>query len=168
MDALPGSGGQGGWSCFAWDGRRNRRGKGLVSVTPPQLERQKSDPDDNCLTDIEHHLPLKSGIHKAVRMQANPQHIYPEPREGGHDVAENREIHNPPIPNESSPARVENNGVPKDDEQCSVLLGIPAPESAPGLIGPDATQHSPDKTEQGCETDHAVNHPGQDLSQFRL
>ena len=48
----------------------------------------------------------------------------------------------------AAPAGVQDQGVPDDDEQGAVFLGVPAPEAAPGLVGPDAAQHRADEAEQ--------------------
>ena len=66
----------------------------------------------------------------------------------------------PRCPNESAPARVQDDRVPEDDEKRAVFLRIPSPETAPRLIGPDAAENRPDKTEEGRETNDPVDHAG--------
>ena len=51
------------------------------------------------------------------------------------------------------------------DEQRAVLLGVPAPEPAPGLVGPDAAQHGADEAEERGEADDAIDHFPQRLAQ---
>ena len=56
---------------------------------------------------------------------------------------------------------MEDDRVPEDDQQCAVLLGVPAPEAAPGLVRPDAAQHGPDEAEEQGEADDPIGHRGQ-------
>ena len=56
--------------------------------------------------------------------------------------------------------------VPEHDEQRAVFLGVPAPEPAPGLVGPDAAQDGAHKAEQRGEADDAINHLGQYFPDF--
>src|SRR6267142_1543797 len=72
-------------------------------------------------------------------MQADPEHVHAEPREAGDDIAEDSHDHQPTLPDESAPARMQNDRAPKHDQHCAIFLRVPAPESSPRLIGPDTT-----------------------------
>src|SRR5438552_12131422 len=91
-------------------------------------------------------------------MQADAEHVHAEPRETGNDVAEERHDHQAALPDESAPARVQNDCAPKDDQHRAIFLWVPAPETAPRLIGPDAAENCADETEQRSKTNHAVSH----------
>ena len=58
--------------------------------------------------------------------------------------------------------------VPKHDDECAVFLRVPAPEPAPRLIRPDATQHRADKAEQRGEANDAIDHPRQTFAPRRV
>ena len=60
--------------------------------------------------------------------------------------------------NEAAPARVQNDRAPKDDQDRAVFFRVPAPETAPRLIGPDAAEHGADEAEERGKTNHAVGH----------
>ena len=45
----------------------------------------------------------------------------------------------PRCPMYRAPARVKDDCAPKDNEKSAIFLRIPAPKSAPGLIGPNTT-----------------------------
>src|SRR6185369_6837566 len=62
---------------------------------------------------------------------------------------------------QAAPAGMQNNHVPQHDNQRAVFLRIPAPETTPGLIGPNASENRPDKTKQRREADDAIDHPSQ-------
>ena len=134
----------------------------------PQAEREQANGDDDELAGDEDHEPLEGGIHEAVGVQANPKHVHAEPREAGDNVAEDRQVHDAAIAHQVAPAGMEDDRVPEHDEQGTVLLRVPAPEPAPGLIRPDAPQDGADKAEQGGETDDGIDHRGQGLAQDDL
>ena len=60
-----------------------------------------------------------------------------------------------------APARVQANRAPQHDEQRAVFLRVPAPETAPALVGPNAAEHGADETEQRGEARHTVGQAGQ-------
>ena len=57
-----------------------------------------------------------------------------------------------------------NESVPEDDENSAVFLGVPTPEAASGLIGPDAAMNGADEAEEEGEADDAIYHGGEALS----
>ena len=63
--------------------------------------------------------------------------------------------------NEPAPARMQNDRAPKDDEQRAVFLRVPAPETSPRLIRPDAAEHRADEAEERGKTNDAVSHAGE-------
>ena len=101
-------------------------------------------------------------------MEPHAQHVHAEPGEARDDVAEDGHGHDAALPGEAAPARVQDDGVPEHDEQRPVLLGVPAPEAAPGLVGPDAAQDRADEAEEEGEGDDAVDHPGERLRHLRV
>ena len=66
-----------------------------------------------------------------------------------------------------APAGVQDDGIPEHDEERAVFLGVPAPESPPGLVGPDAAQNGAHETEEGGETNNAIDHPPQRAGHLR-
>src|SRR5436309_2984871 len=64
--------------------------------------------------------------------------------------------------------RVQAQSVQDDDHQRPVLLGVPAPETAPRLVRPDAAQHGAGEAEEHCEADDAVDHVIQRLELVAL
>jgi len=85
---------------------------------------------------------------EAVGMEADIQEIDAEPREGDDDVEEGE-------------GRVERVGgelvsdfavmgpdEPENDEEGSVFFGVPTPETAPGLVGPDTAEDGADGGEE--------------------
>src|SRR5260370_937630 len=91
-------------------------------------------------------------------MQTNAQQIDAEPGEAGDDVADDRQIHDAAVADDSTPTRVENDCVPRNDEERAIFFRVPTPKAAPGLIGPDTAEDGASETEECCETDSAVNH----------
>src|SRR5215472_16327964 len=89
-------------------------------------------------------------------MQAHPEHVHTEPRETGDDIAEERHDHQTALPDETTPARMQDDCAPKHNQHGAVFFRIPAPETAPRLIGPDTAKHCADETEQAGETNYAV------------
>ena len=107
--------------------------------------------------------PVANLIVEAIGMQANAELVGAEPRPGRHDIAEGRQHGHAAFLYEAGPAGVQDQSVPDDDQQRAVLLGIPAPETAPRLIGPDAAQHGAGEAQQRREANDAVDRVGQGL-----
>ena len=116
---------------------------------------------DEHLADHEGAEPEEGGVGEAIGMETDTEHVGAEPGPTGDDVAEDGHDHHPALADHAAPAGVEDDGVPNDDEQGAVFLGVPAPEAAPRLVGPDATEHGADEAGEGGETDHAVDHAAQ-------
>src|ERR1700737_5527786 len=91
-------------------------------------------------------------------MQSDPEHIDAEPGPAPHDISEDGHGHETALPHEPPPAGVQNGGVPKHDEERSIFLRVPSPETPPRLVSPNATKDRADEAEQGRETNDAVNH----------
>jgi hypothetical protein len=94
-------------------------------------------------------------------VQADAEHVGAKPAPARDDVAEDCEAHQPALTDEAAPARVEDEGVPQDDDQRAIFLGVPAPEPAPGLVGPDAAEDGADEAEEGREADDPIDHPAE-------
>src|SRR6266568_1574435 len=101
-------------------------------------------------------------------MQADTKHVDTEPREAGHNIAEKRHDHQAALPNESAPARVQNDCTPEDDQHRPVFFRVPSPETSPGLVGPDPAKDGADKTEQRSEANDAVGHARQRIGSLLL
>ena len=97
-------------------------------------------------------------IHEAVVVKADAEHVDAEPGEAGDDVAKDGHEHEAAFADDAAPACMEDGGVPDDDHEGAVFLGIPAPESPPGLIGPDAAKDGADEAEECGKADDAVDH----------
>src|SRR5437762_826052 len=145
-----------------------RRRGDTTAKTGPKMQRQQAQPDDQKLAPDKRHQPFEGRIHKAVGVQADAEHVHAEPREARDDIAEYRHGHQAAVPDQSAPARVQNDRVPQHDNERAVLLRVPAPEPAPGLIGPNAAEHGAREAEQGGETHDAVNHFGERLAHIEL
>src|SRR5436190_22133452 len=103
---------------------------------------QEADSDYGDLSGDEEHQPFERGVHEAIGVQADAQHVDAKPGETSYDVAENGKVHNSTITNDSTPASMEDQRIPNDDQERTIHFGIPTPKTSPGLIGPDASQDS--------------------------
>ena len=81
----------------------------------PFVEWHRGDGHQSKLANHETDQPWKGFLHETVGMQAYAEHVHAKPRETRHDVAEERHDHQAALSNESAPARVQNDGAPKDD-----------------------------------------------------
>src|SRR5207249_6516314 len=70
------------------------------------------------------------------------------------------QVHQAAFPHKTAPAGVQDNDIPKHDDQRAVFFWVPAPESSPGLIGPDAAKNCACEAEESGEADDSVNHFG--------
>jgi len=113
----------------------------------PSLQRHCRNAHQRQLADHKSNQPWKCLLHKAVGMQADSKHVHAEPREAGDDVTEQRHDRQAALPDESTPARVQNDCAPKDDQHRAIFFRVPSPEPTPRLIGPDTAEHCTDETE---------------------
>ena len=120
---------------------------GSFSKASPQLQRQEAERDDGHLAADEKHEPLEGGIHEAIRVEADAEHVDAEPGKAGDDVAEDSHVRQAAVANHAAPPGMEDNDIPNHDDQSAVFLGVPAPEPAPGLVRPDAAENRADETE---------------------
>src|SRR6266700_3408367 len=100
-------------------------------------------------------------------MQPDTEHVHAEPRETRDDIAENSHGHESLFSNHTTPARVQHGRIPQDNQQSSIFLRVPSPESPPGLVRPGSSQDGSDETEQRRKTNNAVNHARDVLPGFR-
>src|SRR5688572_11307174 len=126
--------------------------------TAPFRYGQAGDQDDGELTGDESHQPPECRIHESVAVQADAEHVYPEPAPGRDHVAEDGQTREPASLDQARPPDMQQHGVPNHNQQRAVFLRIPAPEPAPGLIRPDSAQDCSNETEQSRETNHTVDH----------
>src|ERR1039458_9610162 len=134
-----------GWSgssglVVGGDVQAGGRGVRVGAKAAPQVQGQHAKGNDEDLAAYEDHQPLERGVHETVGVQANAEHVHAKPREAGDDIAEDGEVHNAAVAQQVAPANVEDEGIPDHYEQGTVLLRVPAPESPPGLVGPNAAQ----------------------------
>jgi competence protein ComEC len=121
-------------------------------------EGQPSDHDHDLTRDVASQQH-EYATGEAVTVQPDPQLIGAKPAPGGDDVATDGEQGKATRTNPAIPAGVKDRRVPEHDHERSVLFGIPAPEAAPTVVGPQAAQHRADETEEESEADHTVGHP---------
>ena len=112
--------------------------------------------------------PFECSLRETVGVQADFEHVHTKPRPARHNIADDGAVDKAALADHATPAQMQNQRVPKHDDQRAILLRVPTPEAAPGLVRPDATQHGPDKTEQRGETDDAINHPRQSPARRRI
>ena len=91
-------------------------------------------------------------------MQPDAQHVDAKPAPSRDNVSEDGEGGETALFRQSSPARVEIDGVPNYDHEGTVFFGVPAPETAPRLVSPDAAEDRADEAEQSGEAHDAVDH----------
>ena len=120
----------------------------VLLETGPGAKGHEADGDDQDLAGVEDHQPLEGGTHESVRVQSHVEHVDSKPGEGGHDITKHSQVHHAAFADHASPACVEDECVPDDDQQGAVFLGIPSPETSPGLIRPDTPQDCSNETEQ--------------------
>src|SRR5262245_58275306 len=91
-------------------------------------------------------------------MQADAEQIHSKPRKTRRYVANYGEVHDAAVTDDPAPARMKNDGVPKNDKESAIFFWVPPPKTAPGLIGPDATKNGAGETEESGKTNDAINH----------
>ena len=104
---------------------------GLTTEAAPKIERQGGEANDDELTADEGNEPDKGGVHEAVGMETDAEHVDAEPAPARDDVAKNGEGHQSALFHETAPATVQNYGIPKYNDEGAIFFGIPAPEAAP-------------------------------------
>ena len=125
--------------------------------------RHHAQGDDRELRRGEREQPHRgAAFRRAVGVQADAELVDAEPRPGGDDVAADGERRQAAAFHEAAPAGVQHERVPEHDHQRAVFLRVPAPEAAPGVVGPQAAEHGADEAEEDREAERAVEH-AQDL-----
>src|SRR6059058_94754 len=132
------------------------------------MSRQKSEGDDEELAYDKPNEPFERSLRETVGMQADFEHVHTEPRPARDDVANDGAVDQATLADHPAPAQVQDERVPKHDDERAVFLRVPAPEPAPRLIRPDATQHRADKAEQRGEANDAIDHPRQTFAPRRV
>ena len=102
--------------------------------------------------------PKEAAVGEAVGMESDAEEVGAEPGPGGDDVAENGEGHDSAFADDAAPSGMEGNGAHDDNHEGAVFFGIPAPEAAPALVGPDAAKDGADEAKEGGKTGDAVYH----------
>src|SRR5262249_21268702 len=97
----------------------------------PFVEWHCSDGHQGKLADHKADQPWEGFLHETIGMQTHAEHVHAEPRETSHDIAEERHDHQAALPDESAPARAQNDCAPKDDQHRTIFFRIPTPETAP-------------------------------------
>src|SRR5579862_4306226 len=111
----------------------------------PALQRREGESDGDDLGDREKHQAQGDAAREPVGMQAHAELVDPEPGPAHHDVSEDGQDRDAPGPRQSPPASMQEQRVPQHDHQGPVLLGVPAPEAAPGIIGPEPAEDRSDE-----------------------
>src|SRR5438046_10735402 len=93
----------------------------------PEVEGQDAEGDNAKLKGHKSNQPFEGGIHETIGVEADAEHIYSEPGETRYDISEDREVHEPPFANKSTPASMKDQRIPDHDQQRAVLLGVPSP-----------------------------------------
>ena len=101
-------------------------------------------------------------------MEPDAEHIGAKPAPARHNIAKDREGHDSAGAGQATPAGMQDNRVPNHDEEGTIFFWVPAPESAPRLIGPDATKNGAYETEQCGETYDTVDHAFQRFRSFLI
>ena len=91
------------------------RGNGCIVKASPSSEWHARRGHKSKLADNESHQPRKFFLHETIRMEADAEHVYPEPGETRHYIAEDRHDHESALANKSAPACMQNDGAPQDD-----------------------------------------------------
>src|SRR5947209_4326329 len=100
-----------------------------------------------------------------VGMQPDAEEVHAVHRPDRDDVPAEHEHGQPAIFHHSVPPRMEHQCVPEHDDERAVFFRVPAPETAPRIVAPQAAEHGADKAKEDREADSAVNHLGEDLAQ---
>jgi len=129
-----------------------------VEMASPEVEWQKTHGHERKLTGAKDNQPRESAFHETVGMQANAQHVDPKPGPARDYVPEDCHDHETSLPNKASPACMEDDGVPQDNEERPVFLRVPTPEATPRLISPDTAEDSSNETKKRGEADNALDH----------
>ena len=94
-------------------------------------------------------------------MEAHSEEVGAEPGPSGHDITKDEELHEPFAAHQATPAGVQADGAPHHNQDGTIFLGIPAPEPAPALVRPDATQHRTDEAGDEPKSEDAIGGPGE-------
>ena len=100
-------------------------------------------------------------------MQADAELVDAEVRPGGDDVAGDGQRREAAALHQAAPAGVEHQCVPEHDHEGAVFFRVPAPEAAPGIVGPEAAEHRADEAEEDREAERAVEHSQQLVASLR-
>ena len=101
-------------------------------------------------------------------METDAEHVDAEPAPARDDITKDGERHQSPLFHKTAPATVQNYGIPDYNHEGAIFFGIPAPEAAPRLVGPDAAEHRADEAEKRGEADDAVDHAGEGISSYGI
>src|SRR5882762_9931327 len=122
---LRGSGGRRG---LAFGGQR-RGCSGLDAEAHPEMLRQQSESDDDQLARDEPNEPFECSLRETVGVQADFEHVHTEPRPARHNIADDGAVDEAALADHATPAQMQNQRVPKHDDQRAILLRVPTPEA---------------------------------------
>ena len=114
---------------------------GAGGKTFPHFQRKRAEEDEAELAADKEHQPFERRVGEAVAVQADAEHVHAEPRPARDDVADDGEVHEAAFAHEAAPARVQDGGVPENDEQRAVFLRVPY--SCLGMLQFNASQWGP-------------------------
>src|SRR5438309_228103 len=104
------------------------------------MSRQQSEGDDEELAHVEPNEPFERGLRETVGVQADFEHVHTKPGPARDNVADDGAVDQATLTDHPAPAQVQDERVPKHDDERAVFLRVPTPEAAPRLVRPDATQ----------------------------
>src|SRR4029453_5863825 len=127
-------------------------------IAPPQALWQAAGEDYNELGGDEQEQREEDTFGKAISVQADAELVDAEEGPARDNVAADGEDGQAAVGDELIPFGVQNEGIPEHDDQSPVLLGVPAPEAAPRIIGPQPAEHRAHEAEENRKTHHAEKH----------
>src|SRR3954452_19944861 len=105
---------------------------------PPVARGNAADGNEGELRESEEVEGDGDAAGEAVGVEADAKLIDAEERPAGDDVSADGEDGQAAVGDQLVPAGVQDERVPEDDDQGAVFFRIPAPEAAPGIVGPKA------------------------------
>ena len=96
----------------------------------PSSGRDGGRSEDQHLAGDEQAQPEQGAVDETVGVEADAQHVGAEPGPTCHDVSEDSHGRDAAGAGQAAPAGVQDQGVPKHDQQRAIFLRVPAPERA--------------------------------------
>ena len=94
-------------------------------------------------------------------MHANTEVVHPPPGKCDNHGADDSTLVDAQLLDNTTHFRMQRNDHPKTNEQCAIFLGIPAPETSPGIVGLYTTEYGTHRCKKQTETEDAIAHAGE-------